>query len=92
MFPCGLLVLILHLHHDDAYFLVGFVGLYLRDVPVAREEYEEFVRSRVDEEGLVHFVIVVDDVGTIGALGRLVTWSSSPKRSLPFTTYWKSTY
>ena len=45
LFPCGLLVLILHLHHDDADILIGLVGLYLRDVPVAGEEYEEFVGS-----------------------------------------------
>ena len=64
-----LFVLILNLHYYYAYFLVGLVGLYFGNVPVARVEDEELVRSRIHKLGLVHLVIVVDDVGTIRCLG-----------------------
>lgn len=72
------LILIIYLDHDDAYRLVAGVICHLGDVPVSREEDEEFAGGTVEETGLPAVVVVVDYVGTILAVGG--GWSSGRSR------------
>ena len=49
--------------------IVGIVG-YLGNVPVTREEDEEFIRSAVVELGTALLVVVMNDIRTVLAVGR----------------------
>ena len=69
-----LLILIIYLDYDNADGLVFAIICHLGDVPVSREEDEEFAGGTVEETGLLRGVIIMDNVGTILAVGGC--WSS----------------